>query len=182
MTKKIILIKIFLTRLKFKVFYGAKVRVKTLYNSGSFIFDITYKTIDMVTIESVNFREFCSVRMRNNASLHIGKGVFFNNFCSINCCDDIKIGNNCIFGENVKIYDHDHVFKNPNIPFREQGFKSKPIAIGNNCWIGSNVTILKGVEIGDNVVVGANVLLSQSIPSNSIVKSEQNLKIEKLKW
>lgn len=182
MKSKIILLKILLNRLKFKLFYNKKVNIRTLYSSGKLDLDIAYKSIGFLKMESVNFRAYCVVRMRYNSCLIIGKGVFFNNFCSINCCELIKIGNNCIFGENVKMYDHDHVFKNAHLPFREQGFKSKPITIGNNCWIGSNVTILKGVEIGDNVVVGANVVLRRSIPSNSVVKSDNNLLIEELKW
>lgn len=182
MNSKLILLKILINRIKFKLFYNKNVNIRTIYTSKRFTLDVTYNSIKSLKIESANFREFSVVRMRYNSSLIIGKGAFFNTFCSINCCESIKIGDNCIFGENVKIYDHDHVFKTPNVPFREQGFKSKPIVFGNNCWIGSNVTILKGVEIGDNVVIGANVILRESIPSNSIVRSEHSIIIEKLKW
>ena len=104
--------------------------------------------------------------------------AFFNNYCSINCQESITIGKNCLFGENVKIYDHNHVFSRIDIPFSAQGFKTAPIIIGNNVWIGSNCTILKGVTIGDNVVIGANCLINQNIPSNSIVKQSCNLIIE----
>lgn len=182
MKKLIILIKIFLNRISYKCFYGEKVRIWTLQSSGSFTFDITYNTIDTVIIESVNFRKYCSIRMRNKAYLHIGKGVFFNSFCSINCFDNIKIGDNCIFGENVKMYDHDHIFTSLKVPFRDQGYKSSPIVIGNNCWIGSNVTILKGVTIGDNVVISSDAKITENIPSDTIVKSTSNLIIENIRW
>ena len=43
------------------------------------------------------------------------------------------------------------------------------IKIGNRVWCGQNVTILKGVEIGDDVVIGAGSLVLASVPSNSIV-------------
>ena len=39
----------------------------------------------------------------------IGNHVFFNNDCSINCKDEIIIGNNCILGENVRIYDQNSI-------------------------------------------------------------------------
>lgn len=42
------------------------------------------------------------------------------------------------------------------------------VVIGNNVWLGENVTILKGVEIGDNVIIGAGSIVTKSIPSNSV--------------
>ena len=86
----------------------------------------------------------------DKGQLTIGKKCFFNHGCSINCMYKIIIGDDCIFGENVKIYDHNHNYKN-NTLIREQGFSTNEVIIGNNCWIGSNVTILKNVHIGNNV-------------------------------
>ena len=36
--------------------------------------------------------------------------VFFNSNVSISSVDSVEIGDGCLFGENVKIYDHDHKF------------------------------------------------------------------------
>jgi acetyltransferase-like isoleucine patch superfamily enzyme len=101
----------------------------------------------------------------------IGKDNFFNNNCSLNCLGRITIGDNNLFGESVKLYDHNHIFNQKDILVVNQGFKRGEIKIGNNCWIGSNCTILNNVTIGDNVVVGANCLIHTSIPSNTIVRS-----------
>ena len=130
--------------------------------------------------ESVLFREFCNILVNDKASLLIRKGVFFNNYCSINCLDHIEIGEDTIFGEGGKLYDHNHKYAVD--PFRvEKGeFTTAPIRIGKNCWIGSNVTILKGVTIGDNVIIGAGCLIVKSIPSNSLVKHIENLDIRPL--
>jgi acetyltransferase-like isoleucine patch superfamily enzyme len=134
-----------------------------------------------VTVEiysSVIFREYCNIFIAKKAHLIIKKGVFFNNYCSINCLHKIKIGENSIFGEGVKMYDHNH--KYTTLPFHvEKGeFTTAPISIGKNCWVGSNVTILKGVTIGDNVIIGANCLIHKSIPSNAIVKHTEKLDIQ----
>ena len=124
------------------------------------------------------------VRTRGGLKINVDKkahcaieGAFFNYGCSISCLHSIKIGKNCIFGENVKIYDHNHIFKKANIPFSKQGFKTKEIVIGNNVWIGSNCVILKGVCIGDNVVVGANCVISENIPPNTLVKRKSDEQI-----
>ncbi|HCW53830.1 MAG TPA: acyltransferase [Clostridium sp.] len=112
-----------------------------------------------------------NVVVEQRGKLIIGNDVFFNNYCSVNCLSSITIGNGCIFGEGVKLYDHNHEYKDKDVPIKQQGFKKGKISIGENCWIGSNVIILNNVNIGDNVVIGANCLIYKSIPSNSIVKN-----------
>ena len=82
-----------------------------------------------------------------------------------------------MFGEGVKIYDHNHKFSTDPVKVEKGAFTTAPVRIGRNCWIGSNVTILKGVTIGDNVIIGTHCLIHQSIPSNSIVKHTEGLDI-----
>jgi acetyltransferase-like isoleucine patch superfamily enzyme len=131
--------------------------------------------------QQVTFREYCSVMIYNNAHLSIGENVFFNRYCSINCLSNIVIGQNTIFGEGVKLYDHNHKFGEEGKPIWEQGYKKGNITIGSNCWIGSNVTILNNVEIGNNVVIGAGCLIYKNIPSNCVVKSNLTHTIENIK-
>ncbi|EPP4297529.1 acyltransferase [Vibrio cidicii] len=104
--------------------------------------------------------------------LSIGDNVFFNRNCSINVRKNVSIGNDCMFGENVLIYDHDHNFKKLDIPFSKQGFFCDEVKIGNNVWIGSNTIILKGVSIGNNVVVGAGSVVSKNIESDCIYRQD----------
>ena len=108
-----------------------------------------------------------------NAKVKIGNNVFFNNFCTIAAMDNITIGDNTIFGENVKIYDHNHQFKSTAIPIKNQGYTSERIVIGENCWIASNVVILKGVIIGNHSVIGAGNIVYKDVPENSILLSQQ---------
>ena len=121
---------------------------------------------------------------RRNFSIIIGKGgkvsignnCFFNNDCSLTSLKSIKIGKGTLFGENVKIYDHNHKFNNLSLPIKGQGYSISEISIGSHCWIGSNVTILKGVHIGDNCVVGAGCVINRNIANNTIVsRNSSNL-------
>lgn len=55
------------------------------------------------------------------------------------------------------------------------------MVIGEHCWIGSNVTILKGATIGDNCVIGAGCVIAENIPSNTVVRLEQQLLKEEVR-
>lgn len=123
--------------------------------------------------QGVNFRHYCHVSVYESGELIIGENVFFNNSCSINCLGKTVIGNNTIFGENVKIYDHNHKhsYANGKLFVERKEFTVGNVEIGANCWIGSNVTILKNVTIGDNVIIGANNLIYKPVPSNVIIKA-----------
>ncbi len=123
----------------------------------------------------VTFRKGFSVMIAKHGMVSIGDDVFFNNYCSLNANDNITIGDGTLFGENVKIYDHNHCYQNTEIPIKKQGFTSSPVSIGKHCWIGSNVVILKGVTVGDYCVIGAGCVIYKDIQPNSIVYNKQNL-------
>ena len=95
--------------------------------------------------------------------------------------EEIVIGDDCIFGENVDIYDHNHRFAQREL-IKKQGFSKGGVKIGRNCWIGSNAVILKGAEIGDNVVVGAGCIIDGKIPSDCIVRTKKNYEIEEIRY
>ncbi|MGI4885370.1 MAG: acyltransferase [Janthinobacterium lividum] len=145
--------------------------------SSIIVFDIT-NNAKLVLKNNNDFRRFCLLSLASDGLLTIGEGNFFNNGCSVTCINEIIIGDNNLFGENIKIYDHNHIFSNIEESIREQGFTKGSVVIGNNCWIGSNCVILNNVAIGDNVIIGANNLIYKSIPSNSIIKAVSGFDIK----
>lgn len=127
------------------------------------------------------WRRGFSVMKAPTAVVEIGDNCFFNNECSINSNCLIKIGGGTLFGENVKIYDHNHKF-NEHRPIKEQGFSNGNVIIGEHCWIGSNVTILKGAVIGNNCVIGAGCVISGNVPDDSIVRLKQTIEREEIRY
>ena len=143
----------------------------------TFIFNPELKTVRFNN--KINLRNYINLLVGKEAELIIGNGVFLNNYCSINCLERIEIGDDTLFGEGVKLYDHNHQYStDPEFIVEHQKFNTAPIKIGRNCWLGSNVTVLKGVTIGDHVIVGAGVLVYKDIPANSIVKLKQEVDIK----
>ncbi|WP_126653250.1 acyltransferase [Chryseobacterium aureum] len=138
---------------------------------------VLHENLKKVTIGSaVSFRNYVHILVEKNATLEIGNNFFMNNFCSINCLDSISIGNNTLFGENVKLYDHNHAYQShPEFKLFSSEFTTAPIKIGSNCWLGSNVTVLKGVTIGDNCIIGAGCTIHKDIPANTTVINRQDL-------
>lgn len=110
--------------------------------------------------------------------LRIGNHCSFNRNDIIVCRDSISIGDGTIFGPNVCIYDHDHLFGADGKVDGE--YNCSPISIGSNVWIGAGVIILRGSTIGDNCVVGAGSIISGFIPPNSLVTNQRDVSIVSL--
>ena len=67
------------------------------------------------------------------------------------------------------MYDHNHCYKDVNVPIKYQGYTEALIVIGKHCWIASNVVILKGVTIGDNCVIGAGCVVYKDVPEGTVM-------------
>ena len=65
---------------------------------------------ELTIYKNVQFLKFCNIVLDGSGTLIIHENVFFNNYCSVNCLGRIEIGENSIFGEGVRIYDHNHDF------------------------------------------------------------------------
>ena len=114
-----------------------------------------------------------------NGKLKIGRSTYMNSCCMISCHGNVSIGENCLFGPSVKIFDNNHRFS------REKGVSTElsigEITIGDNCWIASNVVLLKGAVIGDNCVIGAGCVINSKIPPGSVVKQNQCQIVEEIR-
>lgn len=118
------------------------------------------------------FRSGFHAACEEGGHIQIGARCFFNHGCSLSALYGIRIGHDAIFGENVKVYDHNHRFRNPKKTIKEQGYTAAPIVIGANCWIGSNAVILKGANIGKGCVIGAGCVVKERIPPYTILSAD----------
>lgn len=165
----------------FAMLCGARISIgRGLRVDDGFRFYPEGAAFNIIAGNNLSVRRGFTLMISGAARLRIGHNVFFNNRCSISCCGHISIGNDCLFGENVKLYDHNHNFRDGQSLIREQGFRIGQIQIGDNVWIGSNVTILNNVVIGENVVIGAGCLIYRDIPANTLVRQRQDLALDDL--
>ena len=124
---------------------------------------------------SMNSNAYCAIM--NGGILTIGDNVSINRNTIIVCHDRISIGSGCAIAPNVLIYDHDHKFGSKGI---EDGFRTAPVSIGDNCWIGAGAIILRGTTIGEGSVIGAGSVVKGNIPPYSLVTGSRGLIITPL--
>ncbi|SFI24499.1 acyltransferase [Halpernia frigidisoli] len=143
---------------------------------GGNVLDISKDAV-FTFAENVFFNQHNFIAVKNNAKLKIGKNTYITRG-TISCLSEIEIGDNCLLGEGMKLFDHNHKYTTDPFSVLKTDFNVGKIKIGNNVWTGANVTILKGVTIGDNVILGVNVFIHKDVPSNSIVTLNQELNIK----
>ena len=124
--------------------------------------EITLAANAQLTLHSdVILYEGVGVRVTEGAKLSIGDHTYINRSASIDCTQEITIGDYCAISDNVQILDSDfHTITHEG----KTSEKSKPIHIGNHVWIGRSAIILKGVTIGDGAIIGAGSIVTKSIP------------------
>lgn len=130
--------------------------------------------------KSVTWRRGMTIMIARKGKIEIGDSCFFNNNCTLDSNLLITIGDGCLFGENVKVYDHNHKFSEKK-PIKEQGYSDGKVFIGEHCWVGSGVIILKDTYIGNNCVIGAGCVISGEIPDNTLLKCDISYYTENIK-
>ena len=103
----------------------------------------------------------------------IGNDCEIGEYSHITCANRITIGNNLFTGRRCTITDNSHGPSSRNVldqnPRLRDIVSKGPVSIGNNVWLGDNVVILPGVTVGDGVIIGANTVVTNNIPSYSVV-------------
>lgn len=145
-----------------KIRYGS--RIKTAFPLGLEKIKLEKDKKALIILgEKIQNRGALYIGCKKDGQLQIGSRCFFNSNTSITCMKQITIGEQCKFGNNLVIVDHDHDFKNSGTEF-----PGKEIEIGNHVWVGANCVILKGVHIGDNAVIAAGSVVRKDVSAKSI--------------
>ncbi len=122
--------------------------------------------------ENVMINESNYITIKKNAKLSIGSNTYITR-ATISCLGNIEIGENCILGEGMKIFDHNHQYTKNPFSVSKTDFNIGKVKLGNNVWTGANVVILKDVTIGDNAIIGAGCVIHKDVPANSIIVNKQ---------
>lgn len=163
--------------------FGKKVKIKqpTLFLGGGKIFLKNRCQIGYFP-SAYFFSTYSHLETRGeNSSITIGENTVINNNANIIAAEkSIEIGQNCCIGQNFKCYTSDfHGIKKIDRNNPEK-IKNASVKIGNDVFIGNDVTILKGVDIGDNCVIGAGSIVVENILPNTIACGNPAKEVKKL--
>ena len=87
-----------------------------------------------------------------NAVCHIGS-MTTNVGLNIQCYKSISIGNDCMFGRKVTIFDSS--FHPTGAAKESMAVNSEAVKIGDHVWTGAQAFIMQGTEIGNGSMIGS---------------------------
>ena len=96
------------------------------------------------------------------ARIRIGNEGFLNG-CHLSAKELVDCGDRVWIGMGSRVFDSDQ--HDLDEDHREA---SAPVRIGDHCWIAADVTVMKGVEIGEQCVVGTRSLVTRSLPPHTL--------------
>jgi acetyltransferase-like isoleucine patch superfamily enzyme len=95
--------------------------------------------------------------------LRFGDRVFVNVGTTIIAVEEIVVGDDVAFANEVYVMDSD------SHGVEGRPHRQAPIHIGDGCWIGARAMILPGVTIGKRVLVAAGAVVTRDVPDDSLV-------------
>ena len=75
----------------------------------------------------------------------------------------IEFGDNVQIGPHVTIVTDNHDLRNRYV------LKCRKVVIENNVWIGAGVSIMPGVQVGENAVIAGGAVVTKDVPAKTVV-------------
>ncbi len=109
------------------------------------------------------------IRIVSPEKLSLGNRVGIGAGAFITAGGGVTIGDCVGIGPDTKIWSVNHIFTNPDMPWRDQGWEKKEVVIEEDAWIGAASFIMPGVHVGKGAIISAGTVLGKSVPAFAIV-------------
>jgi len=117
-----------------------------------------------------NLRIARGVQIKNPNNIIIGENCYFGDDVRLYAWDEkIIIGDNVLVAAGTKIITRKHYFTEIKIPIKDQGYKNAPVVIEDDVWIGFNSVVLPGVTLGKGSIIGAGAVITHNVEPYSIM-------------
>ena len=112
------------------------------------------------------FRRGFRAEVIGDGVVKIGSDCMFSYYSLIQCTSRIDIGDECIFGQSLAIFDGNHRYKDITRPVQSQGFDLRPIKIENRAACMTKVTVT--ADLGERCLVGAHSFVHKPVPAFTV--------------
>lgn len=137
--------------------------------------EIRKKFLEFANEKNIRLVDVISSKSAISSTADYGMGLSIGDFSRLGA--DSYLGDNVFLSAYVNIEHHCTV--GDNTTFGPGVFLSGRVVIGQNCVFGSMVSIEPKIVIGNNCTIASGSVITQDIPSNSLVKSEGQIKLRK---
>ncbi len=143
---------------------GSTINLGNGFSIGNNVRIMVEKGASLILGDHCDIADHSFIYIRSGAKFQCGNGCSFGRL-TIQGFIDINIGHDFLGGHGVVLRDgdgHDILgMAQPNYP--------KRIVIGDRVWMGEGVTILKGVQIGNDSVVANGSIVTKVFPDKSLI-------------
>jgi acetyltransferase-like isoleucine patch superfamily enzyme len=105
----------------------------------------------------------------SRGSVHIGSQSTLNPYSILYGHGGLDIGDGVRIAAHTVVIPANHKFRSRQSPIWKQGLSKEGVQIKDDVWIGANCTILDGVTIGEGSIVAAGAVVTNSVPSYTVV-------------
>ena len=112
---------------------------------------------------------FFNLYRRGLPGLEVGDDCFLGDECLLDLADGIRLEDQVTLAERVLILTH------TNVGYRDHPLQSRfpamaaPVVIGQGSFIGAQVVILPGLAVGKGSFVAAGSVVTEDVPSGTLV-------------
>lgn len=108
-----------------------------------------------------------------NPKIYIGNNTSIGDDSHITAINEIRIGENVLFGKKILITDNAHGVSSLNLlsisPSKRSLYSKGKVIIEDNVWIGEKASIMAGVHIGFGSIIAANSVVTKDVPPYCLV-------------
>lgn len=104
-----------------------------------------------------------------HAGIRVGRDSLIGEYSVIRGQGGVTIGDRVYTSPFTQILAVNHVYRDPNRPFVDQGITAQGIVIEDDVWVGAGAIVTDGVRIGRGAVVAAGAVVTRDVPEHTVV-------------
>lgn len=103
------------------------------------------------------------------SGIWIGRDSLIGEYNVIRGQGGVTIGDRVYTSPMVQLLAVNHIYRDPNRSFVEQGITAEGIVIEDDVWVGAGAIVTDGVRVGRGAVIAAGAVVTKDVPPHTVV-------------